>query len=55
MSRHNRDYKLEQAVSEGRREACTSKNGQLEINKVARDDVIKSINYYGNKIYEMVQ
>ena len=36
-------FKLEQAVSEGRREACTGRNGQFEINKGARDDVIKSI------------
>ena len=34
---------MQEAVSEGRREACIGKNGQFEINKVARDDVIKSI------------
>ena len=34
---------MQEAVSEVRREACIGKNGQFEINKVARDDVIKSI------------
>ena len=33
---------VSEAVSEGRRAACIGKNGQFEINKVARDDVIKS-------------